>query len=205
VCRMLPPRSQIILTDRFDETVEALAQAWPDTRFVRIGAEEFLVAHAEEAIRRAYLTDTGEKALVLSAERFTPIAQNKLLKILEEPPARTHFVLLTPSKASLLPTVRSRLPIVERSVQKKRDDEAVLLDLDSQRLFALLQTYRRADAATAKTALEAWGKEALESGRFRVDGALLESFQKGIRLLDMGSPPSFVLTWIGMKLLKRRQ
>src|SRR5256885_14011300 len=40
--------------------------------------------------------------------RMNEPAANKLLKTLEEPPARTHFVLLSESPDELLPTVRSR-------------------------------------------------------------------------------------------------
>lgn len=47
-------------------------------------------------------------ALVPSAERLTPQAQNALLKTLEEPPPRTALVLTAAAPRGLLPTVRSR-------------------------------------------------------------------------------------------------
>ena len=48
--------------------------------------------------------------VVAEAESLRPDAADTLLKLLEEPPGTTprHFLLLTPSRASLLPTVRSR-------------------------------------------------------------------------------------------------
>ena len=42
------------------------------------------------------------------AEKLTPIDQNTLLKVLEEPPAYAVFLLLAPNPGLLLPTVRSR-------------------------------------------------------------------------------------------------
>jgi DNA polymerase-3 subunit delta' len=42
------------------------------------------------------------------AEELSPAAANALLKTLEEPRARTHFVLLSSSADALLPTIRSR-------------------------------------------------------------------------------------------------
>ena len=42
------------------------------------------------------------------ADKLTPVDQNTLLKILEEPPAYAVFLLLTPNPSLLLPTVRSR-------------------------------------------------------------------------------------------------
>jgi DNA polymerase-3 subunit delta' len=51
-------------------------------------------------------------ALVPSAERLTPQAQNALLKTLEEPPPRTALVLTASAPRALLPTVRSRCATV---------------------------------------------------------------------------------------------
>ena len=46
------------------------------------------------------------------AQNMSPAAQNTLLKILEEPPAGVYFLLLCTSAAGLLPTVRSRAPVL---------------------------------------------------------------------------------------------
>ena len=53
-----------------------------------------------EGNRKIYLFPHGEK--------LTPIDQNTLLKVLEEPPAYAVFLLLSPNPGLLLPTVRSR-------------------------------------------------------------------------------------------------
>jgi len=52
----------------------------------------------------------GQKKIYLfpHGEKLTPIDQNALLKILEEPPAYAVFLLLVPNPGLLLPTVRSR-------------------------------------------------------------------------------------------------
>ncbi|WP_232313230.1 DNA polymerase III subunit delta' [Enterovibrio coralii] len=46
--------------------------------------------------------------LVQNADRMGEAAANALLKTLEEPPANCHFILLTESRDSMLPTVVSR-------------------------------------------------------------------------------------------------
>src|SRR5581483_10893079 len=46
--------------------------------------------------------------IIDDAHRLTPDAANVLLKILEEPPAKTAFFLLTPFRDRLFPTVLSR-------------------------------------------------------------------------------------------------
>ena len=199
---METPRSRIILTDRFDEAVESLRQAWPEAEFYRFDADEFLIGHAQAVIDRAHLTSERPKVLLLCAGRFSPLAQNKLLKILEEPPAKTHFVLITPSKAALLPTVRSRL-IIEESERRDMREETKLGDFDLQRLFELIQSHRHTDAATARTLVASLARAAVREG-YRMDKPLLEAFERGVKLLDMGSPPSFVLAMIGTLLTGRR-
>ncbi len=61
--------------------------------------------------RRSY--EGGFKAvLVAGADDMTEQAQNALLKVLEEPPDNTVFVLLAENSKSLLPTIRSRCIIL---------------------------------------------------------------------------------------------
>lgn len=53
------------------------------------------------------------RAIVMEdAQQMTTEAQNALLKILEEPPRDTVFILTTSQAQSLLPTIRSRLQII---------------------------------------------------------------------------------------------
>jgi DNA polymerase-3 subunit delta' len=47
-------------------------------------------------------------AVILTADRMTPEAQNALLKTLEEPPSDSTFILVTANPAQLLPTIVSR-------------------------------------------------------------------------------------------------
>jgi DNA polymerase-3 subunit delta' len=80
-----------------------------------IGSSE-ATAIGVEQIRRIVLGRVGfppheGKALVIivrSAEELSVSAANALLKTLEEPPSRTHFILLTSRPSRLLDTVRSR-------------------------------------------------------------------------------------------------
>jgi DNA polymerase III subunit delta' len=51
-------------------------------------------------------------AIIDGADRLMDAAANSLLKILEEPPQHTHFILITPFPQRLLPTIRSRSQLV---------------------------------------------------------------------------------------------
>ncbi len=197
--------SKIILTDSFEEICEEIIQSFPKLEIHRIDAEEFLIEHAKEAIQKATLSSQKDRIIILSAHRFTQIAQNKLLKIIEEPPGKTHFILITSSKSALLPTIRSRL-VIENRFGPKGHCETVpdLKNFDLAALYTLLKENRRSDSKHMAKLVENLAKEAIRSGRYRIDDALLESFSQSIRLLDMGSPPSFVLTRVGLKLLKRK-
>ncbi|WP_092911271.1 DNA polymerase III subunit delta' [Hydrogenimonas thermophila] len=198
--------SQIIITDRFDEVYENLKVDFPEHLFYRIDADEFLVEHAKECQQKAYLTSDKEKVIVLTANRFTPIAQNKLLKVFEEPPSKTYFILMTPLKSGLLATIRSRLPIVEKEIGKEQIELSIDLEqLDLSQLFDFLQSNRRIDAKKAQVIVETLAKEVMKNSNYRIDNELLEAFSQSIRLLDMGSPVNFVLTRLCLKLLERKR
>lgn len=72
------------------------------------------------AIRRAAYVkpnDLDFKMFVIDGcDKMTVQAQNALLKLLEEPPAATYFFLLCESAAALLPTVRSRAPLIRMHI-----------------------------------------------------------------------------------------
>ena len=53
-------------------------------------------------------TGAGRVALLLPADRMNINAANALLKLLEEPPPQSTFLLVTDRAGSLLPTIRSR-------------------------------------------------------------------------------------------------
>jgi len=69
------------------------------------------IAQVRQLIVTAYLKPTllSTRTIVLTASGIAPEAQHALLKILEEPPLTTKFVLWLSPGAVLLPTLRSRL------------------------------------------------------------------------------------------------
>lgn len=53
--------------------------------------------------------EKSTKTIVLEVGQIAPEAQQALLKVLEEPPVTTRFILILPTFDNLLPTLRSRL------------------------------------------------------------------------------------------------
>lgn len=69
--------------------------------------------------------DGGKKVFIISqAERLHPSAANKLLKLLEEPPAHVLFLLVSSRPESVLPTIRSRCQTITFSRPRPSELEA---------------------------------------------------------------------------------
>ncbi len=64
-----------------------------------------------------FMPNEGSKKLFIisQAERLHPSAANKLLKLLEEPPAHVVFILVSSRPETLLPTIRSRCQVLRFS------------------------------------------------------------------------------------------
>ncbi len=113
----------------------------------------------------------------LVPQASSPEAANAMLKVLEEPPPDTHFVLTTTEPASLLPTIRSRM-IPLRARRLPTSEVARFLREVPKPPLAAGEADRRADAAFGSIgdALEQReeGAEVEEAAR-----RLLETARKG--------------------------
>ncbi len=204
--------SRVIVTDAIEETAEELERNAPEgVRFVKIvklqeNGENFKVEDAALAVEKAYLASEETVVIVLGATQFSVVVQNKLLKIIEEPPPNKIFILLTASKAGILPTIRSRLPVTIRNETKEAETLPFAIEkLDLQRVYDLVQEHKRSDAATIKTLLEHMVTSALHSDSYETDEKSLILFSDAYRALDSGSPPAFVLSGVLLKLLAKKR
>ena len=72
----------------------------------------------------ARVATPGVKVIIVEVRRWLPEpASNALLRTVEEPPARTHFIFTAPSPQALIPTLLSRLSryrFAERSAAEQR-------------------------------------------------------------------------------------
>lgn len=72
-------------------------------------------------------TDGGRRVVIVdSADEMNVSAANALLKMLEEPPARTTLLLISHQPSRLLPTIRSRCRTLRLSPLSQADMEAAL-------------------------------------------------------------------------------
>lgn len=103
-------REEMRETDKKETRV--LVQTHPDVLVVPPDPPQLLIklGQIRTVIGRAqYLpTEAPAKAFIITSSAFMKEAANSLLKLLEEPPAYVHLMLLTDNPGELLPTIRSR-------------------------------------------------------------------------------------------------
>lgn len=199
--------SQVIITQDIEETVRQLESLRKEERIVKIVKEDtFLVEDAKLAIEKAYMASEELTVIIMAAKIFSPVVQNKLLKVIEEPPAKKAFIMITVSKATILPTIRSRLPIVVLADTKAQEDIGLdLATLSLQSVYDFVQEHKRTDAKMMKPLIERIAKDAMLGGGYDLDEHTLQLFFHAYRALDMGSPPQFVLNALLLKLLARKK
>jgi len=199
--------SQVIISSDIDDTVIQLEGLQQSERLVKIIKEDtFLVEDAKLAIEKAHMASEETTVIIIAAKTFSPVVQNKLLKVIEEPPPKKEFILITHSKATILDTIRSRLPVMVLSQGK--DEEKLALDLGQLSLatvYDFVQTHKRTDAKAMKVLVEQISKEAIHSQGYNLDEKTLTIFSNAFIALDVGSPPPFVLNTLLLKLLARKK
>lgn len=168
--------------------------------------ETFSVSDAKIAIEKAYMASEETTIILLAANIFSPLVQNKLLKVIEEPPPNKEFILLTQSKSTILDTIKSRLPI--RVLSEVKETEALGLDvhvLSLSLVYEFVQKHKRTDSKKMIFIVETIVKEVLSSQKYKIDEKTLTLFSNTYVALDMGSPPQFVLNTLLLKLLARKK
>ncbi|HUI70895.1 MAG TPA: hypothetical protein VL354_10285 [Spirochaetia bacterium] len=109
----LPPQKK--LSEMLDDITAACAQLAGLAR-----GEAITIGQIRRLSSWAHVTAGGSRkvAILESADRMQDSARNALLKLLEEPPAAVHLILLSPRRAAIIPTILSRLrpyPFEQRS------------------------------------------------------------------------------------------
>lgn len=97
-------------------------------------SRQIVVADVENLINRMNKTSFSggwKAAVILHADRLQPMAEHKLLKILEEPPKRSILILVSENVSGLLPTIKSRCQRVKCGGSNKS------FDIDIDTLFSI--------------------------------------------------------------------
>ena len=223
--------SQVVITAQMPKTIEDLEKLRSNETFVEIITPacvtdvahddtpsqpfvhrhitekvSFSVSDAKLAIEKAYMASDEQTIIILADKAFSPLVQNKLLKVIEEPPKNKIFILVTESKSTVLDTIKSRLPITVLS--EKNEEEVLALDIEQLSLasvYEFVQEHKRTDAKAMTILVERIVKAVITSEKYNLDDKTLNLFSNSYVALDMGSPPQFVLNALLLKLLARKK
>jgi len=161
--------------------------------------KEFLIADAQKAIKEAYISTSELKYIFLCGDSFRVEAQNALLKVLEEPPKNIEFIIISPTKSNLLPTVRSRLPILKGKVFHDIKELGFSLQkIDYAQIFSFLKENSRISKTEAKELVEAIFYRATVTDKLILSSSQLQNFDRAYRLLELNSKPQSVLAQLLM-------
>ncbi len=114
-----------------ENSMKVNANAHPDLKIFPT-KERLLVPDSEEIVSECFVKPifANKKVFIIrNIDEAMEVAQNKLLKVLEEPPANVYFLLTCSSVDKVLPTIRSRC--VKTSL-KKLDDNVILKLIESK-------------------------------------------------------------------------
>jgi len=192
-------KGHILITSSIEEEIERLENELKPFRVVSFFEENFKIEHAKLVTQEAYISESACKYIIIAAIEFTTVAQNSLLKLLEEPPNNIEFIIISPTKSNLLPTVRSRLPILKHTHKHINESLQIsLAKLDYKEVFIFLKEHARVSKNEAKLLVEAIFYRASVVDKLILSQRQLDNFDKAYRLLDLNAKPQSVFAMLLM-------
>ena len=87
-------KGHILIASEVEVAVEKLENELHGFRVVKFVEENFKIEHAKLVTAEAYISESQTKYIIIAAFEFTDVAQNSLLKLLEEPPKNIEFIII---------------------------------------------------------------------------------------------------------------
>jgi DNA polymerase-3 subunit delta' len=156
-------------------------------------------------IKESYTSTEQKKYIFICGKRFGIEAQNALLKVLEEPPNNIIFIIVTNSKSVLLPTIHSRLPLIEDS----KIEELEKIDFNYHKFdLAFLQNYIKNNRYLSKEDAANYIQSLflnLSNMEIKLNEYQLEKFSKALKMLDLHVRPINIVSSILLMLLNSKK
>lgn len=198
--------SSIFIVNSIEDSLSKILAVYPihQTRVIKNEEkDEFQIEQANKTLKEAYIASNETKYLFLCGATFRVEAQNALLKILEEPPKNIVFILLVSSKNSLLPTIYSRLPYKNlKKVVEKDDIELNIKKLDLKDIYTFIKNNQKITKDEAINIVETILIKANKEN-VKLNQKELDVFFKSIKLLELNSKPTTVLTYLLLSILEK--
>lgn len=122
-----------IVVSKQDSIIEDKILSKIDSKLIKVfDIDELKIDDSKNIIQEAYIAEESQKYIIIRAKSFRVEAQNALLKLLEEPPRNINFIIVSPRKSALLPTIRSRMAI--ETINEDKSDKSLDLDLRKMEL-----------------------------------------------------------------------
>ncbi len=195
-------RSYILISNEIEKELQNIKKSVAPHRVVEFVEDNFKIEHAKAVLSEAYISEATLKYIVIGANEFTDVAQNSMLKLLEEPPQNIEFIIISPTKSNLLPTIRSRLPILKGSVVEDSVEFGInLLNVDYKDIFEFLKDSKSMKKNEAKKMVEAIYKKAVYDG-VSLSQKQLDEFEQAFKLLELNARPQSVFAMLFMGFVK---
>lgn len=198
--------SSIFIVNSIEDSLSKILAVYPihQTRVIKNEEkDEFQIEQANKTLKEAYIASNETKYLFLCGATFRVEAQNALLKILEEPPKNIVFILLVSSKNSLLPTIYSRLPYKNlKKVVEKDNIELNIKKLDLKDIYTFIKNSQKITKDEAINIVETILIKANKEN-VKLNQKELDIFFKSIKLLELNSKPTTVLTYLLLSILEK--
>lgn len=192
-------KGYILISTNIEKEFERLKEELKPNRVAGFIEDEFKIEHAKAVIAESYISESQTKYIILGANNFNKVSQNSLLKVLEEPPKNIKFIIISPTKSNLLPTVRSRMPIVKgEKTHMIQEINLNLSRIDYAEVFEFLKANARVKKNEAKSLVEAIYYKATVVEKLILSASALQNFDKAYRLLELNARPQSVLAMILM-------
>ncbi|PZT47755.1 hypothetical protein B6S12_07455 [Helicobacter valdiviensis] len=163
-------------------------------------ANDFSIELARNVIDESYIA-SNSKVILIAALSFNIAAQNALLKILEEPPSGVKFVLIARLKSSLLPTIKSRLILLNHT--KKQPLPSFPIEINNLNLSSiyefLKEVSKNPNDYNLKELIQSLYMDSLSLGLSKEE---LEYFDRAINWSVQYERPHYVLSTLLLMVLR---
>jgi len=167
--------------------------------------DDFLLEDAKIVAKEAYISESEIKYLLIIANSFNIYAQNSLLKMLEEPPKNTIFIIISNSKTNFLPTIRSRIQIITHTQEKRdRNIELNLSKMNLNDIFNFIKNNQRITKSKIKELIQDIFYEALHKHDIRFTKNEIAVFENALQLAELNTRAEFLLSSILLTIFNRQ-
>lgn len=200
---MSQSRSHILIAYDLEKEIQKFEATLKPHRVVPFRAEEFLLDDAKAVVAEAYISESSTKYIVVAAQKYSLIAQNSLLKILEEPPRNIEFILLATTPSAFLPTIKSRLPLVKAKSQKEYQSIPLkLAKIEYEAMYTFIKESSKLKKIEAQALVEALYHQAVVVEGLVLSKRVLENFELAYRVLELNGRVSSVMSLVLMGFMK---